>query len=159
VACGDWADVCVDALAGRDVLILEDNDETGRKKALEAAAALHGTAKTVRIVQLPGLPEKGDVSDWLDADQSNAHKLADVGFDGPLWTPHQVSASAPTASTNANGLHFARMDEVEAKHVDWLWHARLARGKLTLLAGEPGIGKSQISLDIAARISVGGNWP
>jgi hypothetical protein len=44
VACGDWTDDCVNALAGRDVLILEDNDEAGRKKALEAAQALRGTA-------------------------------------------------------------------------------------------------------------------
>ena len=35
-------------VAGRDVLILEDNDEAGRKRSLEAAEALHGTAKTIR---------------------------------------------------------------------------------------------------------------
>ena len=54
VACGDWTDDCVKALAGRDVLILEDNDDAGRKKAFEAAQALHGVAKTIRIVRLPG---------------------------------------------------------------------------------------------------------
>src|SRR5262249_27870103 len=48
---------------------------------------------------------------------------------------------------------------VEPKQIEWLWENRLARGKLTLLAGEPGIGKSQISLDIAARISKGDLWP
>jgi len=57
-----------------------------------------------------------------------------------------------------NLLKFSRLDQVEPKHVEWLWENRLARGKLTLLAGEPGIGKSQISLDIAARISNGGLW-
>ena len=44
VAGGKWTDDCVKALAGRDVVILEDADEAGRKKALTAAAALHGTA-------------------------------------------------------------------------------------------------------------------
>ena len=81
VACGKWTDDCVKTLAGRDVVILEDNDEAGRKKALEAATALHATAKTIRIVRLPNLPDKGDVSDWLDADQRNAEKLAQVCFD------------------------------------------------------------------------------
>src|SRR5262245_38832707 len=52
----------------RDALIFEDNDESGRTKALDAAHALLGTAKTIRIVRLRDLPEKGDVSDWLDAD-------------------------------------------------------------------------------------------
>ena len=39
VASGKWTDVCVNALAGRDCWILEDNDDTGRNKALEAAAS------------------------------------------------------------------------------------------------------------------------
>jgi putative DNA primase/helicase len=156
VACGDWTDDCVRTLAGRDCVILEDNDEAGRKKAHEAAKALHGTAKSIRIVRLPNLPDKGDVSDWLDADTRNAEKFVDTCFASPLWVPAAVGAPASGAAT---GLQFARMDEVEAKHVEWLWLGRLARGKLTLLAGDPGIGKSQISIDIAARISKGGRWP
>jgi len=56
-------------------------------------------------------------------------------------------------------LELSRLDQVEAKHVEWLWQNRLARGKLTLLAGEPGIGKSQTVIDIIARISNGGFWP
>jgi predicted ATP-dependent serine protease len=51
------------------------------------------------------------------------------------------------------------MDQLEAKPVKWLWQNRLARGKLTLIAGDPGIGKSQISCDVAARISAGASWP
>jgi len=58
-----------------------------------------------------------------------------------------------------NLLEFSRLDQVEPKRVEWLWENRLARGKLTLVAGDPGIGKSQISLDIAARISTGDSWP
>jgi hypothetical protein len=68
----------VHALVGRNVLILEDNDKAGRKKAHDAAVALCGTAKTIRIVRLPGLPDKGDVSDWLDADPRRADKLIEI---------------------------------------------------------------------------------
>ena len=57
-ASGKWTDDCVKALAGRDLIILEDNDEAGRKKALEAATALHGVAKSIRVVSLPDLPER-----------------------------------------------------------------------------------------------------
>ena len=84
---GKWTDECVRALAGRDILILEDNDEAGRKKALATAQALHGTAASIRIVRLPDLPEKGDVSDWLDAHPRNADRLVDICFDAPLWAP------------------------------------------------------------------------
>ena len=52
-----------------------------------------------------------------------------------------------------------RVADVEAKPVDWLWDARIARGKLTLVAGEPGLGKSQIGIDLHARLSAGALWP
>jgi hypothetical protein len=81
VAHGKWTAECVQALAGHDVVILQDNDTEGRTKALEAAQVLHGTAKTIRIVLLPDLPDKGDVSDWLDADPSrDGNKLAEACF-------------------------------------------------------------------------------
>ena len=43
--------------------------------------------------------------------------------------------------------------------MEWIWPGRFARGKFTLLAGEPGVGKSYLMLDIAARISRGGAFP
>src|SRR5438552_19016017 len=43
--------------------------------------------------------------------------------------------------------------------VDWLWRPYLARGTLTLLDGDPGVGKSLIALDLAARLTTGRAWP
>jgi hypothetical protein len=77
VAAGTWTEDCIKALTSRDVVILEDNDDAGREKALAAAQALHGTANTIRIVSLPDLPDKGDVSDWLDADPRRAKKFVE----------------------------------------------------------------------------------
>jgi hypothetical protein len=96
VAAGKWTPECIAALTGRDVLILQDNDDAGFKKALAAAQALHGTAKTIRLVSLPGLPDKGDVSDWLDADPHHADKFADVCFDAPEWKPETTDAKPDT---------------------------------------------------------------
>jgi hypothetical protein len=58
-----WADYFLD----RHIIILPDNDEPGRKHAAAVAAALLDAAASVRIVELPGLPAKGDVTDWRDA--------------------------------------------------------------------------------------------
>lgn len=49
--------------------------------------------------------------------------------------------------------------DVNPKPLKWLWWQKIARGKLTILAGEPGLGKSTITLDIAARVSAGLGWP
>ena len=46
---------------------MPDNDDVGRKHANSVARHLHGIAASVKILALPGLPEKGDVSDWLEA--------------------------------------------------------------------------------------------
>ncbi len=62
-----WEARFSDSLQGADVIILPDNDGPGRKHAELVANALCGIAKSVRVLELPGLSEKGDVSDWLAA--------------------------------------------------------------------------------------------
>ena len=52
-----------------------------------------------------------------------------------------------------------RLADVQPEPVQWLWLARLALGKLTLLIGDPGLGKSWITLYIAAMLSTGRCWP
>ena len=52
-----------------------------------------------------------------------------------------------------------RMSEVKSELVEWLWPGRIALGKLTLIAGDPGLGKSFLTLDIAARVSSASSWP
>ncbi len=56
-----------DYFRGRHIVILPDNDGPGRKHAAAVAAALLRVAASVRIVELPDLPAKGDVTDWRDA--------------------------------------------------------------------------------------------
>lgn len=48
-----------------------------------------------------------------------------------------------------------RYDSIDAVNVEWLWQDRIAIGKLSLLVGEPGLGKTFCSLDIAAKVSRG----
>lgn len=55
------------ALKGRIVVILPDNDEPGRRHAADVQRKLAGIASQSAILELPGLPEKGDVSDWIAA--------------------------------------------------------------------------------------------
>src|SRR5262249_31552332 len=49
--------------------------------------------------------------------------------------------------------------ELTSRPVRWLWPERLARGKLSILVGDPGLGKSLVTLDLAARLSTGRGWP
>jgi putative DNA primase/helicase len=48
---------------------------------------------------------------------------------------------------------------VVRRDVEWLWKNRIALGKLTLLCGDPGLGKSFVTLDVIARVTTGSPWP
>src|SRR5262249_32474640 len=52
------------ALKGHEVFILPDNDEAGRKHANQGMRSLCEQGVSAKVVELPGLPDKGDVSDW-----------------------------------------------------------------------------------------------
>src|SRR5580700_3133822 len=52
-----------------------------------------------------------------------------------------------------------RASEIEARPVQWLWPGRISRGKVTMLAGHPGLGKSQLALAVAAIVTAAGAWP
>ena len=49
--------------------------------------------------------------------------------------------------------------EISPEKIEWLWPSRLARGKHTCIAGEPGTGKSQLSIAMIAIVTTGGEWP
>ena len=49
--------------------------------------------------------------------------------------------------------------EISPEKIEWLWRGRLARGKHTCIAGEPGTGKSQLSIAMIAIVTTGGEWP
>jgi len=48
---------------------------------------------------------------------------------------------------------------VKPEPIRWLWPGRVPLGKLTLIVGDPGLGKSFLTLDLAARVSAGEPWP
>jgi len=64
---GKWRSEHSKHLRGRHVVILPDQDKAGRDHAQKVAKSLEGIAESVSILELPGLPGKGDVTDWIEA--------------------------------------------------------------------------------------------
>jgi hypothetical protein len=85
---GKWRDHYSEHLRGAKVVILPDNDEPGRKHAQQAAKSLYGKAASVKVLELPGLPEKGDISDWLAAGGTR-EELLELAAEAPEWEPEQ----------------------------------------------------------------------
>lgn len=110
-----------------------------RKAAIRALSKLWGLGG-----EKPKMA-RGEVIDWK----------GDVGF------PVDPIPEQPTSATKAarDGIVFRKISDVEERDVEWLWPNRIAVGKLTILAGDPGLGKSFLTMDIAARITRGDHFP
>jgi hypothetical protein len=95
---GKWPDNFGKYLAGKETIILPDNDPAGQDHVQKVARNLHGFATSVRLLELPGLAPKGDVTDWFRAGNT-VEKLLELVSGCPLWKPPQEAA--PSAQTQA----------------------------------------------------------
>ena len=73
-------------------------------------------------------------------------------------------ALRPEIPPRVNGADHSRLiyrcaADIIPEPIQWLWPGRIAVGKQTLIAGEPGLGKSQLAIAAVAAITKGGQWP
>jgi hypothetical protein len=122
-------------------------------------------------VDLPGLPAKGDCVNWLAAqllDWDGFQPIDREAVEGMREMFENVVAEHSKPFTPANprpnkkklaAIETVCMADVAPEEIRWLWHGRLPAGKLVILDGDPGVGKSTITIDLAARISTGTAMP
>ncbi len=145
---GKWREHYNQYFKNKAVIILPDNDETGKKHAFQVAKSLYEVAKSIKIINLPDLPEKGDITDWISQGHSKDELLKLVD-ETPEWEPEETRKTAI----------FIRLDKVEPKPIEWLWPNYIPLGKIVLIDGNPDVGKSTIAFDLAARITTGRPMP
>ncbi len=147
----DWT-----PLAGRDVVILPDNDDAGRRYAHEVGAILAtlDPVPKVKLVDLPKLPMKGDIFDWLEMHDAIEPDTLRATVDG-------LADDTPVVDHNevADGPILTCLADVAPAEIKWLWPLRVPLGRITLLVGMPGEGKSFLTTYMAARVSTRSPWP
>jgi hypothetical protein len=254
---GKWRPEYTRALRGARVVLLPDNDDAGRRHMQDVERSLRPMAARVGRLELPGLPDKGDVSDWLAARRAEgldddailtrllelagsvlatndvtarnprsetpwfpgaaidpagnaldtpsppalaarhlpdpapsplpagAADAEDGGLDSPppprLAPGIALDPAAPPPAAAGAPLHFPipspaqpagaaaeprpaaprvrRLSEITPRPVHFLWAPYLPLGKLTLLDGDPGQGKSWLTAAIATAGSLGWGLP
>jgi len=146
----NWKPELAQYFAGRNVVVLPDNDEAGQAHADTVIAALHGTVDKIKRLDLPGLPPKGDVVDWLAA--GNGKKvLLELAKQAPVV--EVAPEPKPDVFETYNLDYLKNMPPVE-----WLLDGILTRHGFAVLYGAPGIGKSFMSIDWALSIAYGQEW-
>jgi RecA-family ATPase len=138
-----WSHEAVAAFRGRDVVVLEDNDEQGRENAANAVERLLGVAKSLRVVRLPGLKHGEDVTDWLDAGHTK-EKLVEI-----------VDATRPEG---VNVVNILAWQDAAVPEREWALPNRIPLRHVTLFSGEGAAGKSLLALMLAAATALGREW-
>ena len=143
----DWS-----PLRGRSAILWPDHDAAGAAYADDVEARLRALGCAVERVDVDALdlPDKGDCVDWLamhpDATAADVEALA------------TVIPARPPADAGPR-LILTRGDAITPEHVRWIWNGWLAAGKMHLIGGQPGTGKTTIATALGATITLGGRWP
>jgi len=132
---GKWHAEYSNYLKNADVVIIPDNDDVGRKHAEQVAQSLVGKAKSIKILELPNLPPKGDVSDWLGVGGTK-EELLKLAEQAPLYEPKEalpeeaLNDGLPTIDASVKSL-----PEVSGQAISALMMANEAEPRLFLHAG------------------------
>jgi hypothetical protein len=101
-------------------------------------------------------------ADPPESDAQLEHKLDDAIRNHPVPSRSMQSCAARLPDrppSESGGVEFVCLADVDPKPLQWLWADRLPLGAISIIAGDPGLGKSFITLDIAARVSRGAEFP
>jgi hypothetical protein len=142
----DWT-----PLAGREVVILPDNDQDGRayaQKVFALLAQLHPPCR-VSIVQLPNLPPKGDCVEWLALRDAQLPDDIRAELDGLV----SATAGSPDERKRAPRIRFYQPSELRdykpETDIVLVGDCHVMRGEIFVIGGEPGVGKSLSATNLA----------
>lgn len=150
---GKWRGEFGAYLKGKHVVILPDNDEPGNKHAQDVREKLLPYVASVRVVRLPGLPKKGDVSDWI-ANGGTADELMRL----VALVAEEVAPPAPFsfATLDIDELRAGKFIETKPDKIRWTLMESLPQGSLGFVVSNGGVGKSwfllQVGMSVASNI-------
>jgi hypothetical protein len=106
------------------------------------------------------MPEGGDMADLVEHRRGGGGDVTGGAIRAEVEAlADKTAATTPKPAPIDGAPVIVRLSDVKPEPVAWLWPDRIALGKLTLIAGDPGLGKSFLTLDMAARVSRGWAWP
>jgi replicative DNA helicase len=152
--------------AGKHVAIFHDNDEPGRDHALKVAAILTPVAKSLKIIEIPDLPDKGDIADFIGKG-GTIDQIRELYRKAQQWTP-EWEFSRPISNENDRYVRTMEMDiesaggaekfwdlsklcglETPWERLSWALGGGLRPGEVYVIGGNQGSGKTSLALQFA----------
>ncbi|MBW2090669.1 MAG: AAA family ATPase [Deltaproteobacteria bacterium] len=147
---GKWRDEYSASLNGKNIVLIPDNDEPGREHMKAVATSLLGIAKSLKWIDLPDLPPKGDLTDWLQkiGDPVEAGERLAILIDGAEpYEPPQEKTIEDLIIT-AQDFSKIQLDEKLIYLDPWI-----KENSITLLSGWRGSGKTWVGLSILKAVA------
>lgn len=152
--CGNLQAVAA-ALRGKyrdlELVIAADNDATSGPGIAKAKEAARSVGCKLAIPQFANPDSRG--SDFNDLGREEGPKVVKQCVARAAYVEEQQAADRQAATVTRCAA------DVHPRPIDWLWPGRIAKGKVTLCAGDPGLGKSLITIGITSHVSLGAPWP
>ena len=151
---GKWLDEYSKLFQEAKVICIPDNDPAGHKGMHHIASMISKVAESVRWLELPDVPEKGDLSDWLSIEGNNLTKLKELISNAEQWNK----------KINKDSLVVLTLEELLKKEIPPrknLLTPWLPSQGLCMIYSKRGLGKTWLALEIAYAVSSGGrflNW-
>ncbi len=162
---GRWTDSHTRAISScgvREVIIIPDADNPGRRHGIAVATSVAAVGLTAKIVELPNVSEKGDVSEWLAGGGTKEELLA-LAEAAPVWTPTPATTLCTVdLADQLNGVcafirRFVHLDHHQAVAATlWTAHSHAieafdATPYLQITSATPEAGKTRL-LEVLARL-------
>jgi replicative DNA helicase len=163
---GNFKPELVKFFSGKKVGIFPDNDDPGRDHALKVATLLGPVAKTIKIVELPDIPLKGDVTDFVNRGGTVA-ELRELYRKAQEWTPDfEFASNLPNENDQwvrtfeqeveaAGGpSEFWDLSKLAGLETPWAKLSRalgggMRRGEVYVIGANQGAGKTSLALQFA----------
>lgn len=146
-----WVEDYGEAFSGSTVVMLPDNDVPGRNFARTVKTGIEEYGGKVSILELPGLPPKGDIIDWSGT-ADDLRELTAKASDAP--DPDWLNAEAEPDSAIV-ATPYTWRDPATLPRRPWLYGRHLLRGSVFLLVAPGGTGKSALTTGMAMALCTG----
>lgn len=140
------------------VVLIPDNDEPGRAHMRHIAAQIAGKVADVRWLELPGLPDKGDLSDWLNKDHT-VDELKALAKSAEHSAEHAEHSPEHRGDFDLDD-EFMPIGDFIASPPDssYLVKGVLPASGLGQVFGCSHVGKSFVLIDLACHVALGWDW-
>ena len=121
---GKWRTEYTQSLAGAKLILSPDNDKVGLEHIQKVAREVYGTAKEIKIIELPGLKDKEDITDWFRkghtaeelhqiVENTNPFEISEVQKTDEVV----IKSEKPTIQVNNRFLRDIASDAIKALHL------------------------------------------